>query len=69
MAWVRQASCLAQGVAQYVFDLRVEAAQLVVSPALCRGQDLGIDAQRIGFFSLMKTPGGAVGRPVARMAQ
>ena len=39
-----------QRVAQQEFDLRVEAAQLVIGPALCRSQDLGVDAQRIGFL-------------------
>src|SRR5690606_40323184 len=41
---------LAQRIAQNVFDLRVEAAQLVVGPALRRRQDVGIDAQRVGLL-------------------
>src|SRR5690606_29384902 len=41
---------LAQRVAQHVLDLCVEAAQLIVGPALRRRQDLGVDAQRIGLL-------------------
>src|SRR5690606_41031565 len=40
-----QPACLAQRIAQHVLDLGVEAAQLVVRPALGRRQDLGADAQ------------------------
>src|SRR5690606_1786399 len=45
----RQAPGLAQCVAQHVFDLGVEAAQLVVGPPLRRRQHVGTDAQRIGL--------------------
>src|SRR5690606_2182936 len=46
----RQPARLAQRFAQDVLDLRVEAAQLVVGPALRRGEYVGVDAQRIGLL-------------------
>src|SRR5690242_1186306 len=45
-----QPAGLAQGITQQVFDLRVEAAQVIVGPPLRRRQDVGADAQRIGFL-------------------
>src|SRR5690606_7064256 len=50
VACFRQAPGLAQRIAQHVLDLGVQAAQLVVGPALRRRDDLGIDAQRIGLL-------------------
>src|SRR5579884_2535494 len=43
-----QAASLAQRLAQHVFDLRVDATQLVVGPTLHRVENLGRDAQRVG---------------------
>src|SRR5690606_25277367 len=49
-ARLRQPAGLAQGIAQHVFDLCVEAAQLVVGPALRGGEHVGVDAQRVGLL-------------------
>ncbi len=40
----------AQCLTQHVFDLRIDAAQLIVRPVLHRIQDFGIDSQRKRFF-------------------
>src|SRR5690606_23892672 len=45
-----QPAGLAQRIAQHIFNLRIEAAQLVVRPPLHCRQDLGIDAQRIALL-------------------
>ncbi len=45
-----QAAILAKGLAQHVLDLRIQRPKFVVGPALHCLENLGIDAQRIGFF-------------------
>src|SRR5690606_31178612 len=52
----RQAPGLAQGLAQHVFDLRIDAAQFVVGPFLHRLQHGGADAQRIGLLPRHQSP-------------
>ncbi len=37
-------------IAQHVFDLGIETAQVIVRPALQGGDDLLVDAKWIGFF-------------------
>src|SRR5690606_1042843 len=61
---LRQPPGLAQRFAQRVFDLRVEAAQFVVGPALRGGEHVGVDAQRVGLLRAHGPP-----RPLRRAAK
>lgn len=45
----RQASRVEQSLSQQVFDLAIEAPQIVVGPPLQRAMDLGVEAQEKRF--------------------